>query len=250
MKIIPAIDLKGGNCVRLQQGEMDKETRFSAHPAEVARRWESLGSAMLHVVDLDGAVTGKPQNQDAICQILKSTAVPVQLGGGIRSLQTIEHYLSLGVTRVVLGTVVYRNPALLEEACRTFPHQIVVSIDARDGKVAIEGWKETTSRNATDLVKRLEDKGVAAIVFTDITRDGMMLGPNLTSIKAMAIATQIPLIASGGVTTLNHIKELMELTGCAIEGIIIGRALYEGSIDLKQALALASGGTHNNGHAH
>ncbi len=155
MRIIPAIDLKGGNCVRLKQGEMDQETRFSVHPPEVAKRWEALGSKMIHIVDLDGAVTGEPQNQDAICQILKTTAIPLQLGGGIRSLKTIEHYLTLGIKRVVLGTVVYRNLSLLDEACRTFPHQIVVSIDARDGKVAIEGWKETTSRSAIDLVKIL-----------------------------------------------------------------------------------------------
>lgn len=242
MQIIPAIDLKGGNCVRLKQGEMDQETRFSAHPAEVAKRWEAMGSEMIHIVDLEGAVTGKPQNQDAISQILKTTAIPLQLGGGIRSLETIEHYLTLGIKRVVLGTVVYRNLSLLDEACRTFPHQIVVSIDARDGKVAIEGWKETTSRSATDLVKILEDKGVAAIVFTDIKRDGMMSGPNIQSIREMAAVTQIPLIASGGVTTLSHIKELMEIEEGDIEGAIIGRALYEGSIDLEKAIALASKG--------
>ena len=242
MQIIPAIDLKGGNCVRLKQGDMDQETGFSAHPPEVAKRWEAMGAEMIHIVDLEGAVTGKPQNQDAISQILKTTAIPLQLGGGIRSLETIEHYLTLGIKRVVLGTVVYRNLSLLDEACRTFPHQIVVSIDARDGKIAIEGWKETTSRSATDLVKILEDKGVAAIVFTDIKRDGMMSGPNIQSIREMAAVTQIPLIASGGVTTLSHIKELMEIEEGDIEGAIIGRALYEGSIDLEKAIALASKG--------
>jgi len=210
VQIIPAIDLKGGNCVRLKQGEMSKETLFSTHPAEVAKRWESLGSKMLHIVDLEGAVTGEPQNREAINQILKEVAVPLQLGGGIRSIQC---------------------PSLLEEACRKFPHQIVVSIDARDGKIAIEGWKETTAEGATDLVKSLEDKGVEAIVFTDIKRDGMMGGPNIKSIKEMADATRIPLIASGGVTNLEHIKELLELGDCGIEGVIIGRALYEGSID-------------------
>lgn len=242
MQIIPAIDLKGGNCVRLEQGEMSRETLFSTHPAEVARRWESLGSKMLHLVDLEGAVTGKPQNQDAICQILKSVAIPLQLGGGIRKLKTVEHYLSLGVKRVVLGTVVYQQPSLLKEACRKFPHQIVVAIDAREGKVAIEGWKETTAEQATDLVKSLEDKGVAAIVFTDIARDGMMCGPNISSIREMARVTQIPLIASGGVTTLNHVKELAELRDDGVEGIIIGRALYEGSIDLREAIALVKRG--------
>ena len=238
MQIIPAIDLKGGNCVRLEQGEMSRETLFSARPAEVAKHWESLGSSMLHIVDLDGAVTGKPQNQDAICSILKSVTVPLQLGGGIRSLQTIEHFLSLGIKRVILGTIAYQMPSLLEEACQKFPHQIVASIDARDGKIAIEGWRETTSKRATDLAKNLEGKGVEAIVFTDIKRDGMMSGPNIQSIREMADATQIPLIASGGVTTLEHIKELMELEDWGVEGIIIGRSLYEGSIDLKEALAL------------
>ena len=242
MQIIPAIDLKGGNCVRLKQGEMSKETLFSTHPAEVAKRWESLGSKMLHIVDLEGAVTGEPQNRDAINQILKEVAVPLQLGGGIRSIKTIEHYLSLGVKRVVLGTIAYQCPSLLEEACRKFPHQIVVSIDARDGKIAIEGWKETTAKGATDLVKSLENKGVEAIVFTDIKRDGMMGGANIKSIKEMADATRIPLIASGGVTNLEHIKELIELGDCGIEGVIIGRALYEGSIDLGEAISLVSKG--------
>jgi phosphoribosylformimino-5-aminoimidazole carboxamide ribotide isomerase len=240
LQIIPAIDLKGGNCVRLEQGEMGRDTLFSTHPAEVARQWESLGSKMLHIVDLEGAVAGRPQNQDAIHQILRSVSISLQLGGGIRNLQTIEHYLSSGVKRVVLGTIAHQQPSLLKEACRKFPHQIVVSIDARDGKVAIEGWKETTAERATDLIKSLEDKGVEAIVFTDIKRDGMMSGPNIKSIKEMADATHIPLIASGGVTTLSHIKELIELGDCGIEGVIIGRALYEGSIDLREALALVS----------
>lgn len=238
MQIIPAIDLKGGHCVRLEQGEMDRETLFSAHPAQVARHWESLGARMLHIVDLDGAITGKPQNKDAICQILKSVAIPLQLGGGIRDMETMENYLSLGIKRVILGTIAYQQPSLLEDVCQTFPNQIIVSIDARDGWVAIEGWKETTSKKATDLVKNLEGKGVAAIVFTDIKRDGMMNGPNIASVREMADATRIPIIASGGVTTLKHIKELMDLKDCGVEGIIIGRALYEGSIDLKGAIEL------------
>lgn len=240
MQIIPAIDLKGGNCVRLEQGEMDRETLFSANPTNVAIHWESLGAKMLHIVDLDGAITGKPQNRDAICQILKSVAIPLQLGGGIRDIETMENYLSLGIKRVILGTTAYQQPSLLNEVCQKFPNRILVSIDARDGKVAISGWKETTSKKATDLVKNLEDKGVEAIVFTDIKRDGMMKGPNITSIKEMADATRIPIIASGGVTTLKHIKELIDLEDSGVEGIIIGRALYEDSIDLKEALELVS----------
>ena len=240
MQIIPAIDLKGGNCVRLQQGEMDRETRFSDHPEEVARHWESLGATMLHIVDLDGAVGGKPHNEDAINQIFKAVTIPLQLGGGIRSLHTIEHYLSLGLKRVVLGTVAHKQPALLEEACKQFPNQIVVGIDARDGRVAVEGWTETTANRAIDLVKSLEEKGVAAIVFTDIKRDGMMGGPNIASTGEMAEATRIPVIASGGVTTLDHISELLTIEASGVEGIIIGRALYEKTIDLKEALALVN----------
>jgi len=242
VQIIPAIDLKGGRCVRLEQGEMSRETPFSTQPAEIARHWESLGSTMLHIVDLEGAVAGKPQNQDAIYQILKAVDIPLQLGGGIRDLQTVEHYLSSGVKRVILGTIAYRRSSLLENACKRFPHQIVVSIDARDGKVAIEGWKETTAYRVADLVKRIEDKGVEAVIFTDIKRDGMMSGPNIRSIKEMADTTQIPLIASGGVATLNQIKELMELEDRGVEGVIIGRALYEESIDLREAIELVSKG--------
>lgn len=240
MQIIPAIDLKGGNCVRLQQGEMDRETRFSDHPADVARQWESLGAPLLHIVDLDGAVGGKPHNEDAIKQICNAVSIPLQLGGGIRNLTTIEHYLSLGLKRVVLGTVAHKQPALLEEACKQFPNQIVVGIDARDGLVAVEGWTETTARKAVDLVKALEEKGVAAIVFTDIQRDGMMGGPNITSTRELAEATRIPLIASGGVTTLEHIRELLTIEASGVEGIIIGRALYEKTIDVKEALALVN----------
>jgi phosphoribosylformimino-5-aminoimidazole carboxamide ribotide isomerase len=240
MQIIPAIDLKGGNCVRLQQGEMDRETLFSDHPADVARQWESLGASLLHIVDLDGAVGGKPQNEDAINQIRKAVSIPLQLGGGIRSLNTIEHYLSLGLKRVVLGTIAHKQPALLEEACKQFPNQIVVGIDARDGRVAIEGWTETTANMAIDLVKTIEEKGVAAIVFTDIKRDGMMGGPNIESTRELAEATRVPLIASGGVTTLDHISELLTIEASGVAGIIIGRALYEKTIDLKEALALVN----------
>jgi phosphoribosylformimino-5-aminoimidazole carboxamide ribotide isomerase len=240
MLIIPAIDLKGGRCVRLQQGEMDRETLFSDHPEEMAGRWESLGARLLHIVDLDGAVAGRPHNEAAIKHILQSVSIPLELGGGIRSLDTIEHYLSLGVNRVVLGTIAHKQPTLLEEACKKFPGRIVVGIDARDGMVAVEGWKETTAMRAADLVKTIESKGVEAIIFTDIRRDGMMSGPNLQSTRAMAEATRIPVIASGGVTTLDHIRELLRLASCGVEGIIIGRALYEGSVNLKDALALVN----------
>jgi phosphoribosylformimino-5-aminoimidazole carboxamide ribotide isomerase len=239
MLILPAIDLKGGRCVRLQQGDMEKETFFSGHPEEMAQRWESLGAQLLHIVDLDGAVAGRPHNETAIKRILQSVAIPLELGGGIRGLDTIEHYLSLGVSRVVLGTIAHKQPSLLEEACKKFPGRIVVGIDARDGMVAVEGWTETTAMRAADLVKTIEGKGVEAIIFTDIKRDGMMSGPNIESTQAMAEATSIPVIASGGVTTLDHVRELLRLEPCGVQGIIIGRALYEGSIHLKEALDLA-----------
>jgi phosphoribosylformimino-5-aminoimidazole carboxamide ribotide isomerase len=238
MLIIPAIDLKDGRCVRLQQGEMERETLFSDHPEEMARHWESLGGQLLHIVDLDGAVAGRPQNEAAVKHILQSVAIPLELGGGIRNLDTIERYLSLGVNRVVLGTIAHKQPALLEDACKKFPGRIVVGIDARDGMVAVEGWKETTAMRTADLVKTIGHKGVEAIIFTDIKRDGMMSGPNFESTRAMAEATRIPVIASGGVTTLDHIRELLRLESCGVGGIIIGRALYEGSINLKDALAL------------
>jgi phosphoribosylformimino-5-aminoimidazole carboxamide ribotide isomerase len=225
--------------VRLQQGEMEKETLFSDHPEEIAGRWESLGAQLLHIVDLDGAVAGRPQNETAIKLILQSVAVPLELGGGIRNLDTIERYLSLGINRVVLGTIAHKQPSLLEEACKKFPGRIVVGIDARDGMVAVEGWKETTAMRAADLVKTIEDKGVEAVIFTDIKRDGMMSGPNIESTRALAEATDIPVIASGGVTTLDHIRELLRLESCGVQGIIVGRALYEGSINLKDALDLA-----------
>ena len=240
MLILPAIDLKGGRCVRLQQGEMDRETLFSDHPEEVAGRWESLGAQFLHIVDLDGAVAGRPQNETAIRRILQSISIPLELGGGIRTLDTVEHYLALGVKRVVLGTIAHKQPALLEEACKKFPGSIAVGIDAREGLVAVEGWKETTAVRAADLVKTMEDKGVETIIFTDIKRDGMMSGPNLQSTRAMAEATSIPVIASGGVTTIDHIRELLRLESCGVEGIIIGRALYEGRVNLKDALALVN----------
>ena len=241
MLILPAIDLKGGRCVRLQQGEMDRETLFSDHPEEVAGRWESLGAQFLHIVDLDGAVAGRPRKEAAIKRILQSISIPLELGGGIRTLDTIEHYLALGVKRVVLGTIAHKQPALLEEACKKFPGSIALGIDAREGLVAVEGWKETTAVRAADLVKTMEDKGVETIIFTDIKRDGMMSGPNIESTRAMAEATRIPVIASGGVTTLDHIRELLRLEAGGVQGIIVGRALYEGTINLKDALALAKG---------
>jgi len=241
MLILPAIDLKGGRCVRLQQGEMDRETLFSDHPEEVAGRWESLGAQFLHIVDLDGAVAGRPQNETAIKRILQSTSIPLELGGGIRTLDTVEHYLALGVKRVVLGTIAQKQPALLEEACKKFPGSIALGIDAREGLVAVEGWKETTAVRAADLVKTMEDKGVETIIFTDIKRDGMMSGPNIESTRAMAEATRIPVIASGGVTTLDHIRELLRLEAGGVQGIIVGRALYECTITLKDALALVKG---------
>lgn len=235
MLILPAIDLKGGRCVRLQQGEMDRETLFSDHPEEMAGRWESLGARFLHIVDLDGAVAGSPQNETAIKHILQSVSIPLELGGGIRSLDTIEHYLSLGVNRVVLGTIAHKQPALLEEACKKFPGRIVVGIDARDGMVAVEGWKETTAMRAVDLVNTIENKGVEAIIFTDIKRDGMMSGPNLEALRQLAVPSGLRIIASGGVSSLADLRALAAMPG--IEGAIIGQALYSGAFTLAEAIA-------------
>jgi phosphoribosylformimino-5-aminoimidazole carboxamide ribotide isomerase len=239
MEIIPAIDLKGGKCVRLLQGEMDKETVFSDSPADMARRWQALGAGRLHIVDLDGAVAGRPRNLDSIEAIRGVASIPLQVGGGFRSLQMISEVLGLGVDRVVLGTVAYRDPALLKAACARFPDRIVAGIDARDGKVAIEGWKETTQQNATELARSMEAMGIAAIIFTDIRRDGMMEGPNLAAIRELARSVDLPVIASGGVSTSADIEGLVSLEEEGVTGIIVGRALYEGRIDLREAVRIA-----------
>lgn len=238
MIVIPAIDLKEGNCVRLEQGEMDRDTVFSDNPAEQALKWQQAGAELLHLVDLDGAFAGQPKNRDAIASILKSITVPAQLGGGIRDIATIEAYLSLGLSRVIIGTAAQRNPELVVEACKKFPGRIVVGIDARNGMVAVQGWAEVTGITAVDLARKFEDCGVSAIIYTDISRDGMMGGPNLEATKALAEAVAIPVIASGGVSSLQDIENLMAIEQSGVTGVITGKAIYTGALNLVDAIAL------------
>ncbi len=241
MIVIPAIDLKEGNCVRLEQGLMDKDTIFSSDPGAQARDWQDQGAELLHIVDLDGAFAGQPRNKNAIESILKAITIPAQLGGGIRDMATIEAYLSLGLSRVIIGTAAQRNPELVREACKKFPGQIVVGIDAKDGIVAVQGWAELTDITATALARTFEDFGVAALIYTDISRDGMLQGPNLEATRALAEAVAIPVIASGGVSSLQDITNLMAIEASGITGVITGKAVYTGAIRLQEAIALTKG---------
>ncbi|MBZ4024082.1 1-(5-phosphoribosyl)-5-[(5-phosphoribosylamino)methylideneamino]imidazole-4-carboxamide isomerase [Rhodobacter sp. TJ_12] len=235
MILYPAIDLKDGNCVRLLHGEMDKATVFGEDPAAQAAKFEAAGCEWVHLVDLNGAFAGAPVNGAAVEAILARIKVPAQLGGGIRDMATIESWLSKGLARVILGTVAVENPALVREAAKAFPGQVAVGIDARGGKVATKGWAEETDVMVTDLAQSFEDAGVAAIIYTDIMRDGAMTGPNIEATEALARAVSIPVIASGGVSSLPDLIALRD-TG-VIAGAISGRALYDGALDLTQALA-------------
>lgn len=238
MIIYPAIDLKDGACVRLLRGEMERATVYNADPSLQAVEFESQGFEWIHIVDLNGAMTGKPVNAAAVEGVLRKVRVPVQLGGGIRNLETIEAWIGRGVSRVVLGTVAVRNPALVREACKLFPEQIAVSIDAREGFVAVEGWTETSTVKALDLALRMEDAGVAAIVYTDINRDGAMGGVNVEATADLAFALQTPVIASGGVSSIDDLVALKAEAASGIAGVICGRALYDGRLDPQQALGL------------
>ncbi|MFZ2871058.1 1-(5-phosphoribosyl)-5-[(5-phosphoribosylamino)methylideneamino]imidazole-4-carboxamide isomerase [Zavarzinia sp.] len=238
MILYPAIDLKGGECVRLAQGDMARATVYNKDPGAQAAAFKAQGFEWLHVVDLDGAFAGNAVNGPAVEAILKATDVPVQLGGGIRSLAMIEGWLKRGLTRVILGTVALRDPALVIEACKLFPGHVAVGIDARDGMVAVEGWAETSSITAIDLAKRFEDAGVSALIFTDIARDGLLTGVNVPATAALADAVSIPVIASGGLAGLADIEALMAVAGTPIAGAISGRALYDGRLDPAAALAL------------
>lgn len=238
MILFPAIDLKDGECVRLRLGEMDQATVFNADPAAQARDFEAQGFQWLHVVDLNGAFEGKPVNGDAVAGIIDALKIPIQLGGGIRDLATIEGWLEKGITRVILGTAAVRDPGLVREAARKFPGRIAVGIDARDGHVAIEGWAETSEMTALDLARTFEDAGVAAIIHTDIARDGVLEGLNLEATAELADAVTIPVIGSGGLASIDDIRRLLEPRYQKLEGAISGRALYDGRIDPKEALAL------------
>ncbi len=249
MILFPAIDLKDGQCVRLVKGEMDQATVFNDEPAAQATEFESQGFEWLHLVDLNGAFAGRPVNGEAVDAILGAIRIPVQLGGGIRDLETIEMWLEKGVTRVILGTAAVRDPDLVIEACRRFPGRIVVGMDARDGRVAVEGWAETSDLSAGDLAARFTDAGVAAIIFTDIDRDGVLQGLNLEATVNLARSTSIPVIASGGLSSLDDIARLLEPENAILAGAVSGRALYDGRLDPASALAMIreareSGGAH------
>ena len=238
MLIIPAIDLKEGKCVRLEQGLMDKDTVFNDNPGAQARDWQNHGAELLHIVDLDGAFAGRPKNRSAIEAIIKAITIPAQLGGGIRDIATIEAYLSLGLSRVIIGTAAQRNPELVRDACDKFPGRIVVGIDAKNGMVAVQGWAEVTDITAVDLARKFEDCGVTAIIYTDINRDGMLQGPNLEATKTLAESVSIPIIASGGVSSLKDIENLMAIESSGVIGGITGKAVYSGAISLAEAIAL------------
>lgn len=238
MILYPAIDLKDGKCVRLLRGEMDKATVFSDQPADQAKAFEDSGFEWLHIVDLNGAFEGKPVNEVAVKAILSRVKMPVQLGGGIRNMDMIDTWLSAGVSRVILGTVALRNPVLVKEACRLFPGQVAVGIDAKGGKVAVNGWAELSDQPAVDLAKKFEDAGVAAIIYTDISRDGAMEGPNFEETIRLAESITTPVIASGGISSVADIAKYKTYGAAGIEGCILGRALYDGAITANEALKL------------
>lgn len=241
MLVIPAIDLKAGRCVRLYQGDMDQATIYSDNPVATALRWQSEGAERLHIVDLDGAVSGAGVNTAVIEQICQVLTIPVQVGGGIRNLDAIERLLSRGVARVILGTVAYRQPEVVATACQRFPGHITVGIDARAGKVAVQGWTEATELEASALARRCAGVGVSEIVYTDIARDGTEQGVNLEATLALARSVPLPIIASGGVASVRDIERLVPLELDGIAGVIVGRALYTGAVKLAEAIAVARG---------
>ena len=241
MIIIPAIDLKEGKCVRLKQGLMDQSTIFSENPAEMARKWVDLGAKKLHLVDLDGAFAGKPVNDEAVRLIVSEVGneIPIQLGGGIRNLDTVESFLNSGVDSVIIGTAAVTNPGFLHEACYAFPGQIIVGLDAKDGDVAINGWAKLTGHNVIDLAQKFEEYGVESIIYTDIGRDGMMGGVNIEATVKLSESLKIPVIASGGVSSIKDIKMLCDVSNIGIRGVITGTAIYEGTLDFEEAQELA-----------
>jgi phosphoribosylformimino-5-aminoimidazole carboxamide ribotide isomerase len=243
MIIIPAIDLKDGTCVRLEQGRMQSATVFSKEPGKTARQWCDLGAKRLHVVDLNGARAGRPMNEPSIKAILAAvdSDIPVQLGGGIRDLDTIERCLDDGVSYVVIGTAAVKNPGFLHEACDAFPGHIIVGLDAKEGKVATDGWSKLTGHDVVDLAKRFQDYGVESVIYTDIGRDGMMTGVNIEATVRLAQALTVPVIASGGLSSLDDVRALLAVESEGITGCITGRAIYEGKLDFAAAVKLAAG---------
>jgi phosphoribosylformimino-5-aminoimidazole carboxamide ribotide isomerase len=242
MVIIPAIDIKDGHCVRLRQGDMEDATVFSEDPVAMARHWLDQGAKRLHLVDLNGARAGAPKNEKVIRAICKAVGedIPVQLGGGIRDMDTIERYLDNGVQYVIIGTAAVKNPGLVHDACAAFQGHIIVGIDAKDGKVAVEGWSKMTGHDVVDLGKKFEDHGVESLIYTDIGRDGMLSGINLEATRKLARELRIPIIASGGLHKLDDLREVCALEEDGVAGVITGRAIYEGTLDFKEAVALAA----------
>jgi phosphoribosylformimino-5-aminoimidazole carboxamide ribotide isomerase len=240
MLVIPAIDLKDGRCVRLFQGDMDKETVYFADPLEAAKHWAAEGAELIHVVDLNGAVKGRPAHTREIASICESISIPIELGGGLRSLAALAEAFALGIARAIVGTAAYDNPEFLRDACQKFPGKIAVGIDARGGKVAVKGWKETTALDAVDLARRVEADGASRIIYTDIARDGTREGVNIDETRRVAQAVSIPVIASGGVATLDDIRRLKAVESDGVEGVIVGRALYMGAVSLREALLTTS----------
>ncbi len=236
MILIPAVDIKGGRCVRLREGRADDETVFSEFPQKMAQKWVEQGAERLHIIDLDGAFEKGPRNVSIIKDIVNMTKIPIQLGGGLRDLKTVESYLSLGLAQVILGTVALKEPQLVKEAGRLFPDHIMVSLDARDNRIAVEGWTEISEIDPVDLVKQYQDWGVKAIIFTDIARDGTQQGPSIESTRRLAQATRLPVIAAGGIATLEDILSLAPLESEGLIGIITGRAIYSGSLNLGEAM--------------
>ena len=238
MIIIPAIDLKNGQCVRLSQGRMDDATIYSNDPVDVALRWESMGARRLHIVDLDGAVSGIPRNKELVKRICASVSMAVELGGGIRDLAAVDEYLSVGVQYAILGTAAVRDPVYRDTCCKKYPGRIIIGIDALNGMVALQGWTESTKLSAVELALQLDAQAVAAIVYTDISRDGMLTGPNIQETAKLAASISIPVIASGGMSRIEDVQNLLSVETSGIMGIIIGRALYTGGINLNDALAV------------
>jgi phosphoribosylformimino-5-aminoimidazole carboxamide ribotide isomerase len=238
MQILPAIDMRGGKCVRLRQGDYDQETVYAEDPVSVARTWLKAGAKTLHLVDLDGAKEGKPVHGDHVRRIVSATGLPIQFGGGVRTEEDIQEALGWGVKRIVLGTKALQDPAWVRQMAKSYPQTIVLGLDARDGKVATHGWLEISESSALDLAREFANWPLAGIVFTDISKDGMMAGPNVAALREMSEEVALPIIASGGVTTLEDIRKLLS---CRLAGCIIGKALYEGRLDLKDVLSLVAG---------
>jgi phosphoribosylformimino-5-aminoimidazole carboxamide ribotide isomerase len=241
MIVFPAIDIKGGRCVRLRQGRADQETVFGEDPAAMGQKWQAEGASWLHVVDLDGAFGARPHNFEVIRRLRQVVSIPVQLGGGLRTMETLEAYIDLGIDRLILGTAVLKDPGLVTQALRRFPGRIALGLDARDGFLAVEGWTENTRRTAVEVARELAPLKPAALVYTDISRDGVKRGVNLEATRALAQAVDLPVIASGGVRSLEDIQALLPLEPLGVIGVITGRALYDGSLSLREAIQLAGG---------